>query len=390
MLPVKSSNVKADGNAEVVAMFKRWHERAEHGRLAFAIVVACENPIHAVSDHAGALQLAMAGNWGLDTAKHQLLAKVHSRHMEPFPVDPNANADRVCYDVTKGPACFDFIAWLIIAEMNRRRAGAPAPLKIAFKMNDTPEEHEKHAKLRAAFYEGVIMPSLALIGAVEDNNSADAPTLERYTIGPVVEFAKAGEEVPLLVPSKESVAAIREYLGADDYKLIDPVRPVTITLREAPYWEYRNSNLTEWLKVAEYLENQGERVIFIRDTAKWDEPITGFETCPAASLDLHTRLALYESAKCNLAVSNGPWMLMLHGSRPWLMFVEPNGMSPFFPETPQFWTQWHGINPILDEQFPWCKPTQRIIWKRDNAENIIEAWERLKPFMSATMQQAAE
>lgn len=372
MLPMKPVNVAANGNAEVVAMFKQWLERAEQGRLSFAAVVACEHPIHVVTDHRGALQLAFAANWGLDTLKLLLQEKAASRHTMPEPADYKGNADRVCYDVSQGPACYDFIAWLIIAEMNRIRAGAPAPLKVAFKMLDSDQEREKHAKLRAKFYEGVIIPSLALIGAVEDNNSADAPTLERYTLNPVVEFAKAGETVPTLKPSADAVEAVKDYLKATT----GGKAPITITLREAPYWEFRNSNIEEWRKVAKYLEEQGERVIFVRDTDKATKPIKGFETCPAASLDLDTRLALYESAKCNLAVSNGPWMLMLHGTKPWLMFIETNAMSPFFPETPQFWTQWHGISP--GEQFPWCKPDQRIIWKRDNADNVIAAWNEIQ------------
>lgn len=387
MHEIKPLEVKAQGNAEVVAMLERWLERAKQGRIAFGVVVVCESPIHAVSDHAGSMGLTFAANWGLDTAKLIIMENMHSRHMVPEPKS-FGGSDRVCYDVSKGPACYDFIAWLMIAEMNRRRAdkanpgSAPFPLKVGFKMLDTPEEREKHEKLRAGFYEHVIRPSLAFVGAVEDPASCDAPVLDRYTIAPVVEFSKAGEDVPVLQPSTDAVEAIREYLGNGG-------SPITITLREAPYWEYRNSNIPEWIKVAEHLESKGERVIFIRDTAKAMEPIPGHETCPAASLDLDTRLALYEAAKCNLFVSNGPWMLGLHGTRPWLMFVEPNAMSPFFPETPQFWTQWHGISPALNEQFPWCRADQRIVWKRDNADTIIKAWEEL-PILEIEHAQAAE
>ena len=110
-------------------------------------------------------------------------------------------------------------------------------------------------------------------------------------------------------------------------------------------------------------------------------------------MDACIRLALYEAAKCNFSVSNGPWMLQLFGTKPWLMFVEVSPMSAFFPETAQFWQQWHGINPGLNEQFPWSKPTQRIIWKRDDASHIIKSWEELKPLLTdlqESVQQAAE
>ncbi len=384
MLPVKPTTVKADGNAEVVTMLEQWLERAKQGRLAFAVIVAAENPIHVMSDHRGTMQLAFAVNWGLDQAKHLLMINMNSRH--EMPEQAELGSDRVCYNITKGPACYDFIAWLIIAEMNRRRAGAPAPLKIGFVMNDSDEEREKHRTLRQNFYDGVIMPSLALIGAVSDQDACNAPQLDRYTLRPIVEYARAGEQVPLLAPSADGLAAIGEFLR----QTTGGQAPITITLREAPYTEYRNSDMTEWLKAAEYLEASGERVIFLRDTARAMEPITGFATCPAASIDLDTRMALYESAKCNMFVSNGPWYLALFGTRSWLMFVETNDMSPFHPETNQFYLQWHAVNPHLNEQFPWSKPTQRVVWKRDNAKNIIAAWEKLRPLLQEQTLEAAE
>jgi len=372
MRPLGEPIRRATGNTECILLLERWLERAKsHGQIAFVAVVACENLKHVVSDYAGSLELAFAANWGMDTAKYQLLARAHGRHEEPFQADNVNAADRICYDISKAPACYDWIAWLVLAEMNRRREGAPAPLKVGFRMIDTPEEKTLHERERARFYKNVIFPSLSFVGAVADADSNTAPAIEKYTIRPIVELANKGEEVPLLKPSQSAIAAIERFLYSSD----DKREPITITLREVKgKWEFRNSNVDEWLKVADYLQNKGERVIFIRDTDHAQERITGHRICSPASLDVHMRLALYEAAKCNLFVSNGPWMLALHGSRPWLMFVETDFMSPFFPETPQFWQQWHGVH---HAQFPWSLPTQRIIWKRDNAKHIIEAWEQL-------------
>jgi len=338
--------------------------------------------MHVVSDFAGSLELAFALNWQMDTVKYQLQARIHGRYEEPFQGAKGAQADRICYDISAGPACFDFIAWLVLAEMNRVREGAAAPLKVGFKMTDTKEERALHERERAPFYKNVIFPALSFVGAIADVGSNDAPTMDKYTIRPVVELASQGTTVPLLRPSEAAVKATEKFL----YSFDDSREPITITLREVKgKWEFRNSNIREWLKVADYLQNKGERVIFIRDTDYARERLEGYRICTAASTDIHRRLALYEAAKCNLFVSNGPWMLALHGSRPWLMFVETNPMSPFFPETPQFWTQWHGVH---GEQFPWSLPTQQIIWKRDNAENIIEAWEKLEPLLQ--LREAAE
>jgi hypothetical protein len=246
---------------------------------------------------------------------------------------------------------------------------------------DSDYERALHTKLRADFYENVIRPSLAFIGAIEDETAKDAPMFEYYTIKPIGDYARAGEHVPLLKPSADAILSVQEVLR-------DGPAPITITLREAKQFEYRNSNITEWLKFAEYLGSQGERVIFIRDTANAAEEITGHLTCPAASIDLDVRLALYEAAKCNFFVSNGPWYLGVFGSKPWLMFVETNQLAPHHAETPQFYRQWHGIDPAKDEQFPWSTPAQRIIYKRDNFENIREAWEALKLQIEPTREAA--
>jgi len=374
MRPMGEPIRRADGNAESIELLERWLKRTkEHGQIGFVAIVACENLKHVVCDHGGALELVCMANWGLDTLKYQLLARVHSRYDEPFePPNVGPEADRIRYDITAGPACFDFIAWLVLAEMNRQQQGAPYPLRVGFSMTGTPEERALHERERASFYRNVIFPSLSFVGAIADEKSNNAPTMAKYTLRPVVEMALRGQKVPLLKPSAMAVSMMDTWL----YSFADKRAPVTITLRESKEkWKFRNSNVDEWLKMAEYLEARGERVVFVRDTDFADEPITGYNTCPDASKDIHARLALYEAAKCNLFVSNGPWMLALHGSRPWLMFVETNPMSAFFPETPQWWTQWHGVH---NGQFPWSLPTQRIIWKRDDFGNIKKAWEELE------------
>ena len=144
--------------------------------------------------------------------------------------------------------------------------------------------------------------------------------------------------------------------------------------------------MDEWLKFAEYLTAQGERVIFVRDTRYAMDKITGYETCPAASIDIDVRLALYENAQCNLFVSNGPWSLALFGTRPWLFFNQIDAMDPYPPNTNQWWVQYHGIGE--GEQFPWSRPDQRIIWKRDTFANLCTAWEELEPALN--LRQAAE
>jgi hypothetical protein len=114
-------------------------------------------------------------------------------------------------------------------------------------------------------------------------------------------------------------------------------------------------------------------VILVRDTACANEPFYSWEICPLASTNLHMRMALYEQAKCNLFVANGPCTLAQFSDRPWLCFtpIEPDD-SPYKANTAMFWRMYVGID--VGEQFPWSRPDQRIVWKKDTYENICTAW----------------
>ena len=382
MRPHQAPIRRADGNTECVMLLERWLKRAkDHGQMAVVAIVASDGYSHVATDVAGCVELVFPISWGLDTVKQQLRDKSNSKHEEKFTSPNPLSSDRIAYDVSVGPACYDWISWLVLAEMNRRRQGGPAPLKVGFRMIDSDEERVKHARDRESFYKRVIFPSLCFVGAVADDASSDAPALNQFCMRPLVELCNRGVKVPLLVPPEEAVESARNLLYATDRRA-----PVTITLREVEdRWEFRNSNTQEWIRFARYLESTGERVVFIRDTGKASDPIEDFQTCPLASTDVRVRLAVYEEAKANLFVSNGPWMLALFGSRPWLMFVETNPMSPFFPETPQFWKEWHGIH---HDQFPWSRSDQRIVWKRDNYETLVDSWEQLS--LQGQMREAAE
>lgn len=340
--------------------------------------VIAENPTHHQHNFVGARGLEMSIISGLEVLKLRVIEHMTSSHMQAEEAMSEDDDPQACgYDITEGPACFDFFCWLVIQDMRRRRRGVPGPLKVGFRMLQTEEEKGVHDQLRKSFYEKVIFPGVGLIGGVIDGQSSMRPAINKYTFAPIVEAAKRGEYVPRLQPSEDAKTAVKDYIGEDS----PPI--VTITLREAGMYEYRNSNLPEWLKVASHIQGQGYRVVFVRDTKMASEEVEGFESCPSASFDIDVRLALYEAAAANLFVSNGPWYLALLGSKPWLMFVLLESMAPFFPETPQFWRQWHGIDPNAGEQFPWQTPLQRIVPERDNADIIIPEWDNLHQSLTA-------
>ena len=374
MIPYVSHG-SVEGNAEVIGFLERWLERAKLGQLNFIAAAVCEGPLHVYHDMAGKDGMEFAANWGLEVLKQRLVRTTENR--EPPPVDKSAPADRWIWLATKGPACWDFFAWLVMVEMARMREHAEGPLKIGFYWGaDGNRERVLQTAGRRQMYSNVILPGIALVGAVEDQTCLErGRVLERYTFYDVVQHCKLGEDVPLMVPSAAAVEAVEPISSKGPY--------VTITLREAAYSAHRNSNLDDWRKFADYLTAQGERVIFVRDTCNALETIDGYRTCPAASVDVDVRCALYEGARCNFFVSNGPWTLALFGTRPWLMFNQVNAMDPYTPNTDQWWRQYHGIG--AGEQFPWSRPSQRILWERDEFSSMTKAWEELEPLLSLPM-----
>src|SRR5262249_50425488 len=207
----------------------------------------------------------------------------------------------------------------------------------------------------------VFRPALPLIGAVEDSTAMLGRHHEVFLPVNICHFARSGETIPRF--------RSHQRITSNDI--------VTITLREAERWPHRNSNLEAWLGFAWYLEQQGEKVVFVRDTAKADQQLPHFKVALRAAQDLTFRLALYESAKANLFVSNGPGAFASFCDCSWLQFmdIKPDG-HPYWIDTPGLWNQNMGIK--VGEQWPWSRPDQRMVWKPDTYDNLVAGWEEYK------------
>jgi len=358
-------------NPSVVGLLELYLDVAKNHQFSHVAIAMCnyrgEGETHDVGacDFAGDVALEPSQRETVGRLAAMLDASIDNWTLPPR--DDSLDASYVCYNIVYSPLGFDFIYWLIDAEMARVREGAPAPLKVAFwrgkKVDTRPD--------RISWLNHVMRPALAFVGAVEDSTAILGRHKPVYVPRDIVAAAKAGETVPMLRPPR-----------------VIPIKsgrpPVTITLREAEHWPERNSNMDAWLRFAWMLESTGERVIFVRDTARAGEslysPYGGpghlreVETYPAASLDLGERLSLYEAAKCNLFVSNGPSVLATHGTRPWLAFIPIVDEGGYFrSNTRSFWRDNMGVEP--PGQFPWSKPDQRIVWQDDSYENIVAAWD---------------
>lgn len=325
-------------------------------------MVTSEGPGHADMEIAGSNGCEMSINWGLDLLK-QAVTRMRPIEAAAAPL----GADYACYDLEQAPMCFDFLPWLLDREMERVRENAPAPLKIAF--TSPPPSRLVLEDHRLMFY-NVMLPMLDMVGAVLDQRAAKArKQIDFYCFRPVVEAVRNGEAIPLLKPWG---VAVKQAM-----KIVAGRPPITITLREAFHTPYRDSNKEAWIRFARELRDAGERVVFLRDTSKADEPLEDFETCPDASRNIHLRLALYEQSKCNLFVPNGPMTIALCSTAPWLMVGTVTDDIQDCPVNTATWTDFHAVAP--GEQFPWSRSNQRIVWEHDDYENIRAAWDEFSP-----------
>lgn len=366
---------RAEGNHACIELLENWLGEVKKGKIECCALVVADTPTGYSLGSAGIIGFEFAMLEGLHDMQEKIRGQIKSRQPPAAPLDAPANL--VMYNLARMSCSFDFLTWIINAEMTRVREGAPGPLKVGFfHGNESTLTQALSGGARAHNFEHIMRPLIALMGAEEDPDAiVTGRRIDTLAMGPVIDAVNAGEPLPKVVINDESREEIRKHLlDACDGKL-----PVTITLREADHFPNRNSNVTEWLKFAEWLEARGERVLFIRDTAKSMEPITGFATMPPASQNLFVRTAVYQVAKANLFVSNGPAMLaVMFSERPWLFFTQLTVNNPYGPNTPDGWKYFTGID--SGAQFPWAKRDQRVIYKPDTFEEIRDAWlEHVEP-----------
>jgi len=300
-------------------------------------------------------------NWstGEEIQQLELISSLHDKlraHVEnwrPYDEDPKLDASFACYHCASVPTGFDFLTWLFTQELYRIDEDAPGPLKVAFWQGRHPQPNP--------WLDAVYRPLIKMIGGVEDDRALRRMGADVHVTRTMAALYRLGAKLPPL-------------RAAGDYDL--PRGVVTITLRETDSFPHRNSDLITWYEFARFLRARGEQVVVVRDTSKADEPITGFETCPFASRDLDARMWLYQNAKLNFFVSNGPWMLAgLTENVPYVTFVQPEEMdSKYDANKPHFWKLKMGVE--IGDQFPWAGSHQRIIWKKPTYEVILDAYRK--------------
>lgn len=359
MQPIEKHPYSDTPNQSAQACISKVQAKVNQGHVKFVAVVCVYSSTAVDWDFAGSSGGEFAAIFGCGELRREIRDVLRDRRQ---PLNLSAPANRWVWNTADDPMSFDFHECLLRAELIRAQEQAPFPLRVHF------HHPEPLNPKQQTFLDNVMRPMLTLIGAVEEEflGLGARKMGGNYSYKPLLQAWKEGITLPTLHAPAKARLHISNEIGV--------TRPVTITLREAQEGAYRNSNLDEWIKFAEWLDNRCERVIFVRDTSKAEIPLRGFQLAPQCSKNLLLRMALYEHAKMNFFVSNGPVVLCWFSSAPWIMIHAISSSDPSVCNQPEGWENGTGI--MEGEQFPFSNPlNQRIMWGPETCETMIASWE---------------
>lgn len=264
----------------------------------------------------------------------------------------------VTYDLAKSPPTYDFLGFLLRAERERISRGFDA---LDVSISPGPQDGSRKDALPPFTVEGRRMMLEGIVVAMARRlPSCVGVTVHSEPIGQGWGARQA------MYGTKHIVRALQDGIAPLRAKRDESLgRYVTITLREADHWPMRNSNLAEWLKVADWFQDRGIPPIFVRDTAKANEPLPHLTDRLAATL-LRRRASLYSGALLNLFVNNGPaWFCMALGAPTLVCKMLTEGCrstsAPFLAA--QGVTRQTAI------------PNTTLVWDEDRADVLIPAIE---------------
>jgi hypothetical protein len=354
---------RPDGGAEVRSILEYWLDLARKGRLHHVALAAVNTDDQIGYHYGGTLGLEDRAQDALRSMWLELDAIQQARRLPPR--DTSLGANFVEYPFFAGaPVNHDFLIWLVDAKMTMIRERAPPPLRVHFSHAELLDETGLN------FLENVFRPMLPLLGVMEDSIAKGGRHKPLYVPQDIVVASRSGEPVPRLDASPRAHYQTELFLRGR--------RPVTITTREAPHSPQRNSNMAAWLKFAQHLQAKGEEVVFVRDAYQATQAMPpGLCSYPAASWVPDLRVALYQHARCNMLVANGPCGYGFFIPAPYIYFVNTERDLSYAPANASWWQRANGI--AEGEQWPWALPHQRLVWQRDSYENICAAWEAMEP-----------
>jgi hypothetical protein len=304
------------------------------------------------------------------------------------------------YDLGVAPITFDFLWFLVGAELERQRRGLRAVHVVIVpglhqglrkenpELENCLDPSERWARVNAVLVPAcALLPSLAGVTVASSRGQAEElvrlagggvfparyePAFPRYP-GPHEPLKAAREEgakIGVLRATTADLRAVDEWLAA--HRCTSPV--VAITLRSYGYVPERNSNLAPWREFARRLDPARFSVVFVPDTAQCLAGDLGglrdFPVFVEAAMVLGLRMALYQRAYLNLGVNNGPMGLCWLNDR--TRYITFKMLSEAAPHTTPEYMEFLGFK--IGESLPFATPWQQWVWEDDDPDVIQRAF----------------
>ncbi len=293
-----------------------------------------------------------------------------------------ANKHLAVYDLTHAPPTFDFVTWLVIAEMAKRRCGDDS-LEVYIKPGPAggfrKDKNPPGLIHRKWMLQQVVRACCPLFGASVSNIEVFTQEYHTYPYltKTIVDNYRAGEDLPRPYPSEQSVDYVNQWY---EHKFKDGRPLIVLVLREAEYWPVRNSDNKMWAKFAETIANRFN-VVVMRDASKcWQDlppEFEGFASVPWASANVDFRLALYEKAHLNMAMSGGNTTLLEFSDK--AKYVIFGALIPYDScPSPEGW--WYASIGLKGEEgLPWFSEFQKHTWEEQLTFEIMkeEFWKMI-------------
>ena len=307
------------------------------------------------------------------------------------------------YDLQVSPITFDFLWFLVGADLERRRRGLDAVHVVlvpgrAGGLRREREDYENvvDTEARAQRISNILLPACPLLptcaGVTQAASRRHAGFIRTalashlYPAGyksvlPVFAGSReclqnAGPDMPHIPSLRATTDSLR---GVDRWAAhhAGSRRIVTITLRNYAYMPARNSNMPAWIAFARSLDAKRFIPVFVPDLEQTlngqMQELHGHPVLGEAAWNLGLRMALYESAYVSMGVNTGPMGLCWLNARTNYATLK---MAPAnVPQTSPAFYRELGFEP--GRSLPFATSTQELVWEDDTLAAIQRAFLRI-------------
>lgn len=282
------------------------------------------------------------------------------------------------YDLTHGPVSYDFVTWLVRAKFVANQRGLEGLHVVIVPKEDGlggfarywGEHTEAATRWRLQHIVVASCPLMQATVTIAPRRDMAIRILQSedetwwaegkaHFMGPLVEASRKGEKIPLLRATDQA----REYVKA----WLDPYQKsvATLTQRSQTTDPGRNTNTSEWAKLADWLVSEGYRTVALFDS---HVELAGGRGYAVLSPDL--RLALYEYAAFNVIGNNGPQELLKFSGANYAAFGQ--ALTPGWQE---HFRKYFCMN--AGDQLPWAHEKQLLVYEPDTFENMQRVAKRV-------------